>query len=108
MSGRVWAPPCPSWIDTFAPRSCNASTSRDKPGINPAIIDAKLEIAVAACLLWRCHFHRNQAGPALGPRAKIGNGIVAHETIGVRSPRRHRRHDHTILDLDAADPPRSK
>ena len=72
-------------------------------GQEAVVIDAELMEAMAAATLGRRHLARDEADAALGARDVIGDLFVGDEAVRVGEPRRHRRHDDAVPDLDAAD-----
>src|SRR5262245_36132900 len=74
-----------------------------EPGQEAVVVDAHLAAAMAPGLFRRGHLDRDEADPAARPRQVVGQRIVSDVALLVSGPRRHRRHDDAIADLDRAD-----
>src|SRR5262249_51872748 len=80
--------------------------SRSEPrqaGQEAVIIDADLASAVTAGLGRRRHLHGDETDAAAHPRQVVADSVFGDEAILVGKPRRPRRHDDAVLDLDGAD-----
>src|SRR5690348_14004316 len=53
--------------------------------------------------LGRCHFDRDKTGAAAHPGHVVGDAFAGDETFIVSKPRRHRRHDDAVFNLDRPD-----
>ena len=72
-----------------------------QPRQEAVVIDAELAPAMASGPFRRRHLDRDQADAAAHARHVIGDGVVGDMALVVAEPRRHRRHDDAVLDLDA-------
>src|SRR5262245_4618057 len=67
------------------------------------VIDAELVASMPPGPFRRRHLDRDQACAAAHAGAVIGERILGDMAFGIGEPRRHRRHDDAVLDLDIAD-----
>ena len=74
-----------------------------QPRHEAIVVDSHLAAAVAAGLFRRRHLDGDEADAAARPRQIIGDAVVGDVALGVGRPRRHRRHDDSVRDLNRTD-----
>jgi hypothetical protein len=77
-----------------------------QPGQKFIVVNTQFEVTMPAGRLRRRHLHGNEADAAFGAADVIGDHVLGDESIPVRAPRRHRRQDKTIFQLNRAYTPR--